>query len=382
MKQTTPLVIVDAGGTLTPREYAREFVDNTSLSGMARMGYDAVTIGEYDLRNGVEYLVRLASENGIPLVSANVRDAATGTLVARPYVIVERLGVRLAVTGVMADDMDIRLGRDVQTSGVTVDPQVEALAALVPELRKKADFVVVLAHVGIDHSKELVEAVPGIDFLVVGSQRNYAAKLFEVGTTVFLQPGYRGEYASLTRLRFSADRVYQGYDGQAVAMDDKVPVDASMALLVKEHKAAVERYGKERSAAQAQEQAQKRLGEYRETCIGVEGSCRRCHQSQYEQWLTTAHAKAFTTLEAATQATNPACLKCHTTCKLDLKQDGSEAIPEELRGVQCESCHGVGTKHARDGSYGTVSVAVCMTCHDKANSPDFKYATYLPKVKH
>ncbi|MBM3308559.1 MAG: hypothetical protein FJY74_09560 [Candidatus Eisenbacteria bacterium] len=382
MKQTTALVIVDAGGTLTPREYAREFVDNMSLVGMARMGYDAVTIGEYDLRNGAEYLVRLASENGVPLVSANVRDAATGKLVARPFVVVEAYGVRVAITGVLADDMTVRLARDVTESGVTVQPPAEALAALVPELRRKADFVVLLAHTGIDHAKELAQAVPGIDFLVVGSQNNYAARLFEVGTTQFLQPGYKGQYVSLARLRFSADRVYQGCEGEAVAMDDKAPVDASMALLVKEHKAAVERYGKERSAAQAQEQAQKRIAEHREACIGVEGSCRRCHQSQYEQWLTTAHAKAFTTLEAATQSTNPACLKCHTTCKTDLKQDGSEAIPEELRGVQCESCHGIGTKHARDGSFGTVSVATCMQCHDKANSPDFKYAAYLPKVKH
>lgn len=382
MKQTTALVIVDAGGTLTPRDYAREFVDNTSLSGMVRMGYDAVTIGEHDLRNGVDYLVRLVAETGVPLVSANVRNATTGKLVALPFVVVERHGVRIAITGVLADDVTIKLAKDVTESGVTVQPPSEVLATLIPEMRRKADFVVLLAHAGIDHAKSLAQTVPGVDFLIVGSQRNYAAKLFEVGTTVFLQPGHQGQYMSLARLSFTADRAYQGYDGEAVAMDDRVPADASMALLVKEHKAAVERYGKERSAAQAQERAQKRLAEYRETCIGVESSCRRCHSGQYEQWLTTAHAKAFTTLEAATQSTNPACLKCHTTCKIDLKQDGSEAIPEGLRGVQCESCHGVGATHARDGSYGTVSVATCLQCHDKANSPDFKYAAYLPKVKH
>jgi hypothetical protein len=283
----------------------------------------------------------------------------------------------------MAADLDIRLEKGVEGSGVTVGDAAEALAKLVPEIRKKADFVLLLSHMGLDQSKELVASVPGIDFLVVGNQSNYAATIFDVGTTAFLQPGYKGQYMSVCRLRFDAGGVYQGYEGEAVAMDDRAPADASMALMIKEHKAAVDQIGKDRAAEQAQaREAQKRDAQYREACLGVQGSCRRCHQSQYDQWATTAHAKAFATLESAQQSTNPACLRCHTTCELEVKPDGSELIPEELRNVQCESCHGLGTKHARDGSYGQVSVASCLMCHDKENSPGFDYAQYLPKVTH
>jgi hypothetical protein len=366
---------------LSPREYARELVDDTNLGGMVRMGYDAATIGEYDLRNGAAYLLARAAETGLTLVSANVRDAATGDFLVAPFVVVERGGVRFAVTGVLAHDQEVRLSKGVETSGVTMDDPTPALATLVPELRKKADFVVVLAHLGLDRSKELVQAVPGIDYLVVGNQSNFAASLFDVGTTAFLQPGYKGQYVSVARLSFGADGSFLGSEGQAVTMDDKTPADASMALLVKEHKAAVDRMGRERAAEQVQAQARRRL-EQGEACVGVEGSCRRCHAEQYDQWATTTHARAYETLETANQATNPACLKCHTTCMTALPQDGSEPVPENLRGVQCETCHGNGTKHARDGSYGQVAVATCMQCHDKANSPDFDYAAYLPKVTH
>jgi 2',3'-cyclic-nucleotide 2'-phosphodiesterase (5'-nucleotidase family) len=384
MKETTPLYLaVDGGSFFTPREHVRALVDNTSLTGMVRMGYAAATIGEYDLRMGAGYLLERAGETGLTLVSANVYDAATGKPLVQPYVIVERGGVRFGITGAMAADLDIRLEKGVEGSGVTVGNAAEALAKLIPEIRKKADFVVLLSHMGLDQSKDLVAAVPGIDFLVVGNQSNFAAKLFDVGTTAFLQPGYKGQYMSVCHLRFDAAGVYQGYEGESVAMDDKVPSDASMALLVKEHKATVDRLSKDEAAQQAQaREAQKHAAQQGEACLGVQGSCRRCHQSQYDQWFATAHAKAFDTLETAQQSTNPACIRCHTTCETDLKQDGSQLVPEELRGVQCESCHGLGARHARDGSYGQVSVSTCLSCHDKEQSPDFDYTLYLPKVTH
>ena len=91
---------------------------------------------------------------------------------------------------------------------------------------------------------------------------------------------------------------------------------------------------------------------------------------------------SFETLEKGHQSTNPACLKCHTTCYLGLPQDGSVDVESGRRSVQCESCHGMGTDHARDGSYGAVTMAACVVCHNEENSPEFSYATYLPKVKH
>jgi hypothetical protein len=62
--------------------------------------------------------------------------------------------------------------------------------------------------------------------------------------------------------------------------------------------------------------------------------------------------------------------------------DGSVTVANDLRNVQCEVCHGMAGDHARDGSYGKVTVATCVTCHDKENSPDFDFAEYLPKVTH
>jgi hypothetical protein len=52
--------------------------------------------------------------------------------------------------------------------------------------------------------------------------------------------------------------------------------------------------------------------------------------------------------------------------------------------VGCESCHGPGSLHVEGPSADNITARpgqdVCVTCHNRENSPHFDFATYLPKV--
>ncbi len=349
---------------------------------MVEMGYDATTVGLNDLYMGVDYFREMFGGSALTIVSANVFDESSGQLLVEPYVIIDKGGIKFAVTGVLDQTQTIRTDRGVESAGVTVANAKETLEALLPELHKKADFVVVLAHMNLKLAKAMVEDLAGIDYLVVGLQAQKSSAPFEINGAVMLQPGNRGQYIADYRLKFDGDGVFQEYSADVVELGDKVPADASMALRLKEHKQIVDGLMKEKAAARAAEMNAKRTEDYAEHCLGVQESCVRCHTEQYDQWRTTAHSHAFQTLQDAFQATNPECVRCHTTCQLGLAQDGSQDVPENLRNVQCEACHGMGTQHARDGSYGVIKVETCLACHDKENSPDFDLATYLPKVTH
>ena len=378
------MLLVDAGSFLTRKEFAREMVDELSVRAMKEMGYAATTIGYSDLYMGVDYFRERVAESGLTVVSANVYDESTGERVVEPYAVVNVAGVKFGITGVLDHNTPVRTHRKVETSGVGVTPPDEELEKLLPEIRKKADYVVLLSHLGLKLSKELAERIPGIDFVVVGNQSGKSSKPFEVGGAVFLQPGTRGQNIADYRLTFDGKGDLESYDGTVVALDEKVPGDAAMALELKEHKLAVDELNKQRAAELAKKRRAEAAGVagFEETCLGVDASCVRCHREQYDKWKETPHAHAFETLEAKVQSTNPQCLRCHTTCQLDLPLDGSVSVPEGLRGVQCEACHGMGTSHARDGSYGAIRVETCLACHDKENSPNFSLATYLPKVMH
>lgn len=118
------------------------------------------------------------------------------------------------------------------------------------------------------------------------------------------------------------------------------------------------------------------------TYVGV-NQCKMCHMKQYNVWKDTGHAKAFDSLKPADQA-KPECIKCHIT-----------GDNKELKGVQCEECHGAGSeykafavmknvKEAEAKGLVAKPVNVCVKCHNK-NSPNFKgfdFNTMWPKIKH
>ena len=78
------------------------------------------------------------------------------------------------------------------------------------------------------------------------------------------------------------------------------------------------------------------------------------------------------------------CVGCHTT---GFGAPGGYAVLTDTsmdtwKGVQCEACHGPMGGHPQDPKVHSATIAkdTCLGCHDPANSPDFDYTKYLPKV--
>ena len=92
-----------------------------------------------------------------------------------------------------------------------------------------------------------------------------------------------------------------------------------------------------------------------------EKSCKKCHLKQHRGWKKMAHAKAWEQLPAKYH--DPAqkddegrsCISCHVTGfgKGDLDGFVDAEKSAHLMGVQCEACHGPGSKHieANTSSY-------------------------------
>jgi len=130
-----------------------------------RMGTTALTPGERDLAIGLPLLRRLAKAGGIPIVSANLfgRD---GKRLFDADRIVDAAGTKIGIFGVSATDDRAPW----QAAGIDARDPIAAARDAVASLRARgAALVIALVHVGpAPDARKLLEAVPGIDWALLG----------------------------------------------------------------------------------------------------------------------------------------------------------------------------------------------------------------------
>jgi hypothetical protein len=62
---------------------------------------------------------------------------------------------------------------------------------------------------------------------------------------------------------------------------------------------------------------------------------------------------------------------------------GMNSTGAVMTNVQCENCHGMGTKHEAFAAVSPkVAETACLTCHTASTSPDFNFAKFKPYIDH
>lgn len=113
-------------------------------------------------------------------------------------------------------------------------------------------------------------------------------------------------------------------------------------------------------------------------------ACVSCHVSETARWAYSDHATAWRSLVKRGEEANVECVGCHATGFGEPGGFGelTSGNTGRFKAVQCEACHGPMGGHPGnpDVQPTPISPEVCVRCHDPANSPDFDYATYLPRA--
>lgn len=180
------LLLFDNGDILQgqPLSYFSNFIDTTDVNIAAQvvnyLRYDAQTIGNHDIEPGHKVYDKWMSEVKCPVLGANIIDTKTGQPYAKPYTIIERNGVRIAVLGMLTPAIPNWLSPDIW-SGLRFDDMVATARRWMPVLRnkEKADVVIGLFHSGKeggittdtymeDASEVVAREVPGFDLVLFG----------------------------------------------------------------------------------------------------------------------------------------------------------------------------------------------------------------------
>lgn len=106
--------------------------------------------------------------------------------------------------------------------------------------------------------------------------------------------------------------------------------------------------------------------------VGVE-RCNECHEEAVAFWKTTGHAGAYKTLSDDFKEFNLDCVSCHVT---GYERPGGSTVTfvDKLKDVQCEECHGPGSRHVETEDTDFITLrpeqTVCEHCHHPPHVAD------------
>jgi hypothetical protein len=329
------------------------------LAAYARMGVDAITVGEQDLALGADVLQGMANAYGVPIVAANLVRSG-GERVFPADRLIEQEGGPIGVFGIL--EPPAAPATSWSSLGLATTDPAEATRAEVASLRARGARVVVgLFHVagGMARVMQIASRVGALDVIVLGHGRGDDAAVAHRGRRpIVADAGPPG--ASLTRIDVRARGRGLGLDEHTLSWTSEVPEQLGVGLLVW------------LDAAQVLNRPMGPLppgGRAERWTYASNEACAFCHQTQVAQWATTAHAHAYATLRDTRRGTAPACLGCHMTGFL--RPGGTQFIEtatEQFADVGCESCHGPSADHVasmdkRRGTSRKVDVVICLGCH-------------------
>ncbi len=231
-------ILLSAGDMFQGTPVSNLFFGKPVLEIMNGLCFDAMVLGNHEFDWGRDVLARNTHDAAFPFLSANVVDAKGQLLPGvKPYVIIERKGVKVAVIGITTPETAYTTKME-HVKDLTFITPAEAVPLLIKEAKQKgARLVVLLTHLGLDEDKKLAAAVPGIDVIVGGHTHTVVTDPVVVGRTIIVQAGYNGLYLGVLELTVdtATGRIVEATkrsELRAVSAAPGAPFDGNIATIV------------------------------------------------------------------------------------------------------------------------------------------------------
>jgi len=194
-KEGKNVLLLDAGDEIQGNIYGARDKGQTVIRLMNMAGYDAATLGNHEFDYDIETLFDRVAEADYPFLSCTFRSVKDNELVMDSSEIFDLNGTKVAVIGITTPetlsstaptkfkDAD---GNFLYTFSGAEDPEelYAAVQTAVDEVKDKADYVIAIAHLGIDHASEgkkvdsrnVIANTEGIDAVIDGHSHTVVLK--------------------------------------------------------------------------------------------------------------------------------------------------------------------------------------------------------------
>lgn len=400
------VILIEGGDALEWTGFQSDLKAEVTARALKLIGYDAMVPGEDEVGKPGKRYVELLEHGPVRIVCANFRKDGGDKPTYSPYVIVTTKGkLKVGIIGLLSPSVG-RAFQQTEFASSVGDPQ-ESLNAVLGEVRKKTDFVVVVYHGPLDEAKKLKAEGAGlllathrttreVLFPDKNSDTNEVTAPIEKRASAFLANAETSTNWSLGRIDLELDSVRQVKSAahKLFYLDRRYDEDPEMVKIYDEYNTKVKDAVLTASAkfkSDAEEMLKKRglnleqiRARLRKSPFVTADKCKECHKEIYEIWSNSRHAKAMETLKKTKQEFDPECVSCHATGVMVRNGFTNMRDTPELANVQCEACHGPAEKHIASPAkgFGKADEHTCRSCHTDERNPDFDYAQEWAKIMH
>jgi 5'-nucleotidase / UDP-sugar diphosphatase len=208
LRKEKPSFLLSAGDMIQGNNWANLFQGESVIELMNEMRFDAMVVGNHEFDFGPEVLKKRVSEANFPVLGANVE----GLKILTPYIIKELRGAKIAIIGLVTEDVPIST-HPRNIPGIKFSSPMDTVEKYVKELKNKTHMIVVLSHIGHPVDRILAEKVKGIDVIVGGHSHTKVTKPVKVGDTIIVQAWEYGRALGLLDLTLKDGKIvrFEGY---------------------------------------------------------------------------------------------------------------------------------------------------------------------------
>jgi len=148
---------------------------------MNMLGYDAMAVGNHEFDNELTVIRKQEGWAEFPFLAANIYDQSSGKRLFPPYEMFDVGDLKVAVVGFTTEDTK-KIGNPEFMGGIEFTTPVAEARKLIPELRKQADLVIAVTHMGHYQNAAhginapgdvtLARSVLGIDVIIGGHSQD------------------------------------------------------------------------------------------------------------------------------------------------------------------------------------------------------------------
>lgn len=226
-----PVLALDNGDTFHGTYVANYGRGVSMIPLMNSLKFEAMAT-HWEFAYGPEGVKEIEKQLDYPMLAINCYYKETEKLFFKPYRIIERNGLKIAIIGLACPIVDKTMPPSF-SEGIKFTIGNEELPIWIKTVKEKgeADLIVVLSHLGFPQDVELAKEVSGIDILVSGHTHNRMNHALVVNGAIIFQSGCHGSFIGKLVAKVT-DRKVTSFEHSLIAIDDTIDEDSKMKAMV------------------------------------------------------------------------------------------------------------------------------------------------------